>query len=551
MRPLTGPMWSSWTTGQRSPKDRRTWEPPSETSSTWRSPGGWHGGANPREGPTDERTNENIPDRDLGSRVGTAVLQGAARLAGHGHRVIPVPRVPGRGRGRDPSHGAAASVRNVDRAGRGRDRGDRRGCGRALRDQLRPVAGDREPRRPARDPDWRGDRGREVHDRHAAGRAARHRSRRRDRRDPRGHAGDAVERAHANVARVIIPGRSGAPGAPDEDGRRADARLPRADRGRLGRGQRPDRSGRRRRHQHRHRGSAHRPGVLRNRRPRRADPRSTVRGGGRRRGPPPIAFRGPRRCDGLAARDPVRRRIRRHPPATALRQEPGARPRGARDPQLQLRSVDRRGDRPGHGARHRTCGGAAHRRSRHDRRKQRTGEPEGGENSMKLFLDTASIEEIREINRWGVLGGVTTNPSLLQKEAAEPEKVWRQILDEVSGDVSLEVTAPHADGMVAQGRTLAVMGPNAVVKVPMTPDGLEAGTRLVSEGIRINVTLVFSPAQAILAAEAGAYIVSPFLGRVDDVASDGMALLDSICDIYAVQGYETKVLAASLRQDRK
>jgi len=101
--------------------------------------------------------------------------------------------------------------------------------------------------------------------------------------------------------------------------------------------------------------------------------------------------------------------------------------------------------------------------------------------------------------------------------------------------------------MVAQGRTLAAMGPNAVVKVPMTPDGLEAGTRLVSEGVRINVTLVFSPAQAILAAEAGAYIVSPFLGRVDDVASDGMALLRSICDIYAVQGYETKVLAASLR----
>ena len=166
---------------------------------------------------------------------------------------------------------------------------------------------------------------------------------------------------------------------------------------------------------------------------------------------------------------------------------------------------------------------------------------------MKLFLDTASIEEIREINRWGVLGGVTTNPSLLQKEHAEPDKVWRQILEEVAGDVSLEVTAPDADGMVAQGRTLAAMGTNAVVKVPMTPDGLEAGSRLVDEGIRINVTLVFSPAQAILAAEAGAYIVSPFLGRVDDVASDGMALLHSICDIYAVQGYGTKVLAASLR----
>jgi transaldolase len=166
---------------------------------------------------------------------------------------------------------------------------------------------------------------------------------------------------------------------------------------------------------------------------------------------------------------------------------------------------------------------------------------------MKLFLDTASIEDIREINRWGVLGGVTTNPSLLRKEHADPDKVWRQILEEVHGDVSLEVTAPDADGMVAQGVTLAAMGPNAVVKVPMTPDGLEAGSRLVARGLRINVTLVFSPAQAILAAEAGAYIVSPFLGRIDDVASDGMAALRSICDIYAVQGYETKVLAASLR----
>ena len=166
---------------------------------------------------------------------------------------------------------------------------------------------------------------------------------------------------------------------------------------------------------------------------------------------------------------------------------------------------------------------------------------------MKLFLDTASIEEIREINRWGVLGGVTTNPSLLEKEHAEPDKVWRQILDEVDGDVSLEVTAPDADGMVAQGVALAAMGPNAVVKVPMTPDGLEAGARLVKEGFRTNVTLVFSPAQAILAAETGAYIVSPFLGRLDDVASDGMAVLGAICDLYAVQGYETKVLAASLR----
>jgi transaldolase len=166
---------------------------------------------------------------------------------------------------------------------------------------------------------------------------------------------------------------------------------------------------------------------------------------------------------------------------------------------------------------------------------------------MRLFLDTASIEEIREINRWGVLKGVTTNPTLVAKERDAPDLVWKEILAEVDGDVSLEVTALDADTMVEEGRRLAQFGPNAVVKVPMTPDGLAAGKRLVADGIRINVTLVFSPAQAILAAELGAYIVSPFLGRIDDAASDGMHALRQICEIYEVQGYETQVLAASLR----
>jgi transaldolase len=166
---------------------------------------------------------------------------------------------------------------------------------------------------------------------------------------------------------------------------------------------------------------------------------------------------------------------------------------------------------------------------------------------MRLFLDTASIDEIREINRWGVLSGVTTNPSLLAKEHGDPDAAWKEILAEVNGDVSLEVTALDADGMVEQGQRLSQMAPNAVVKIPMTPEGLKACTRLSAEGARVNVTLVFSPAQAILAAEAGAYCVSPFLGRVDDVASDGMALLRGICEVYAVQGYETNVLAASLR----
>ena len=166
---------------------------------------------------------------------------------------------------------------------------------------------------------------------------------------------------------------------------------------------------------------------------------------------------------------------------------------------------------------------------------------------MKLFLDTASLEEIRTINRWGVLGGVTTNPSLLARERSDPDAVWKEILTEVEGDVSLEVTALEADGMVEQGERLAQMGPNAVVKVPMTPAGLEAASRLGAADIRTNVTLVFSAAQAVLAAEAGAYCVSPFLGRIDDAGADGMAVLEAICDVYAVQGYRTKVLAASLR----
>ena len=166
---------------------------------------------------------------------------------------------------------------------------------------------------------------------------------------------------------------------------------------------------------------------------------------------------------------------------------------------------------------------------------------------MRLFLDTANIDEIREINRWGVLSGVTTNPSLVAKQNDDPETVWKEILAEVDGDISLETTEPDAGPMYEQGLKLAAMGDNAVVKVPMTPAGLEAGRRLADEGIRINVTLVFSPAQAILAAEIGAYIVSPFLGRIDDAAADGMHALRQICDIYDIQGYETEVLAASLR----
>jgi transaldolase len=166
---------------------------------------------------------------------------------------------------------------------------------------------------------------------------------------------------------------------------------------------------------------------------------------------------------------------------------------------------------------------------------------------MRLFLDTANIEEIRTINQWGVLKGVTTNPTLVSKTHLDADRVWRDILAEVPGDVSLETTEPEADAMYKQGVELSRYGDNAVVKVPMTPEGLQAGRRLTDEGIRINVTLVFSPAQAILAAEIGAYIVSPFIGRIDDAAADGMHALRQICDIYSTQGYTTQVLAASLR----
>ena len=166
---------------------------------------------------------------------------------------------------------------------------------------------------------------------------------------------------------------------------------------------------------------------------------------------------------------------------------------------------------------------------------------------MRLFLDTANIDEIREINDWGILKGVTTNPTLLAREHGDIEKAWRTILELVDGDVSLETTEPEANAMYEQGKHLASMGENAIVKVPMTEAGITAGKRLTDDGIRINVTLTFSPAQAILAAEIPAYIVSPFLGRIDDVGSDGMHALRQICEIYDVQGYETQVLAASLR----
>jgi transaldolase len=167
---------------------------------------------------------------------------------------------------------------------------------------------------------------------------------------------------------------------------------------------------------------------------------------------------------------------------------------------------------------------------------------------MKLFLDTANLEEIREIKRWGVLGGLTSNPTLIARERpGDIETYMKELCTEVAGPVSLETTAEQEDEIYDQGLKLAQIAPNAVVKVAMTPDGIAAGKRLIEQGIPVNVTLTFSPAQAILAAEIGATYVSPFLGRLDDVGADGMNVLRDICEIYDVQGYETQVLAASLR----
>ncbi|HVL63798.1 MAG TPA: fructose-6-phosphate aldolase [Actinomycetota bacterium] len=166
---------------------------------------------------------------------------------------------------------------------------------------------------------------------------------------------------------------------------------------------------------------------------------------------------------------------------------------------------------------------------------------------MKLFLDTANLDEIREGRRWGVLRGVTTNPSLIAKEEQGFLPLVKEICSIVEGDVSIETASDDTGVLVRQGREIAQIADNAVVKIAMTPNGLAATRALADEGIKVNVTLTFSPAQAILAAEAGAYIVSPFLGRLDDIATDGLQLLSQICEIYAIQGYDTQVLAASLR----
>lgn len=166
---------------------------------------------------------------------------------------------------------------------------------------------------------------------------------------------------------------------------------------------------------------------------------------------------------------------------------------------------------------------------------------------MKFFIDTANLEEIREGLRLGMVDGVTTNPSLAAKEKKPFDEVVRGILDLVKGPVSLEVVSLEMDGMVKEGRQLAKLGEQVVVKVPMTTEGLKATRIFADEGIAVNQTLVFSPLQALLAAKAGAAYVSPFVGRLDDIAHDGMALVEQILTIFNHYGFQTEIIVASVR----
>lgn len=166
---------------------------------------------------------------------------------------------------------------------------------------------------------------------------------------------------------------------------------------------------------------------------------------------------------------------------------------------------------------------------------------------MKFFLDTANLDELRHGVELGLVDGVTTNPTLIAREGNPIEDQIRKICDIVDGDISAEVVSTKSDEMIAEGRKLAKIHKNVVVKLPLIREGIRACSALSKEGIRINVTLCFSAAQAMLAAKAGAYIVSPFVGRVDDIGWDGMQLVHDIVHIYENYGIQTQVLAASLR----
>lgn len=166
---------------------------------------------------------------------------------------------------------------------------------------------------------------------------------------------------------------------------------------------------------------------------------------------------------------------------------------------------------------------------------------------MKFFLDTADVDAIRELNDLGMVDGVTTNPSLILKSGRDIIEVTREICDMVDGPVSAEVVAEKAEDMIREGRLLADIAPNIAIKVPLTWDGLKACRVFADDGHMVNVTLCFSAAQAILAAKAGATFISPFIGRLDDIHMDGMDLIADIRDIYDNYGYDTQILAASIR----
>lgn len=166
---------------------------------------------------------------------------------------------------------------------------------------------------------------------------------------------------------------------------------------------------------------------------------------------------------------------------------------------------------------------------------------------MKFFLDTANLDELKAASRWGIIDGATTNPSLIAREGVPLEEQIARICEIIDGDVSAEVVATEADEMLVQGRKLARIHKNVVVKVPLTRDGIRACSIFSQEGIRVNVTLCFSAGQALLAAKAGAYFVSPFVGRLDDIGANGMELIRDIVQIYRNFAFNTQVLAASLR----
>ena len=168
---------------------------------------------------------------------------------------------------------------------------------------------------------------------------------------------------------------------------------------------------------------------------------------------------------------------------------------------------------------------------------------------MKFFIDTANVEDIKKANDMGVICGVTTNPSLIAKEGRNVTEVLKEITEIVDGPISGEVkaTTVNAEDMIKEGREIAALHKNMVVKIPMTAEGLKATKVLASEGIKVNVTLIFSTNQAILAANAGAAYVSPFIGRIDDINMDGMALIEEIAEVFAIYGYETEIIAASVR----